>query len=223
MKRTPAALALLAVWVVALVLLGWFVQRQLVIGADLRLFLPNPVTAEQRLLLDEIGEGPASRVLVVALAGADAPVLADVSRALVETLQESPSFRVITNGEVSLDDVPDELLPYRFLLSPTLDTQPLDEQYLHGELLAHAISPRLPAHSSNHGCRAIRRSSCSSCCNAGNRWRSRVASSTCGSITTVSVRCCSRSRRHPRSIRIVSGLRSASWNKRWRRWRAGAP
>src|SRR5688572_6532144 len=145
MKRTPAALALLAVWVVALVLLGWFVQRQLVIGADLRLFLPNPVTAEQRLLLDEIGEGPASRVLVVALAGADAPVLADVSRALVDTLQQSPSFRVITNGEVSLDAVPDELLPYRFLLSPTLDTQQLDEQYLHDELLARARDLASPA------------------------------------------------------------------------------
>ena len=145
MKRTPAALALLTVWVAALVLLGWFVQRQLVIGADLRLFLPNPVTDEQRLLLDEIGEGPASRVLVIALAGADAPVLADVSRALVETLQQSPSFRVITNGEVSLDAVPDELLPYRFLLSPTLDTQQLDEQYLHGELLARARDLASPA------------------------------------------------------------------------------
>jgi predicted exporter/predicted hotdog family 3-hydroxylacyl-ACP dehydratase len=145
MKRTPTALVLLTIWVAALVLLGWFVQRQLVIGADLRLFLPNPVTDEQRLLLDEIGEGPASRVLVVALAGAEAPVLADVSRALVETLQQSPSFRVLTNGEVSLDAVPDELLPYRFLLSPTLDTQQLDEQYLHGELLARARDLASPA------------------------------------------------------------------------------
>lgn len=123
MKRSPAALALLALWIGALALLGWFVQRQLVIGADLRLFLPNPVTPEQRLLLEEIGEGPASRVLVIALGGADPPQLADVSRALVDSLRESPNFRIITNGEVSLDAVPDELLPYRFLLSPTLDTQ----------------------------------------------------------------------------------------------------
>lgn len=145
MKRTPAALALLTLWIAALALLGWFVQRQLVIGADLRLFLPNPVTAEQRLLLDEIGEGPVSRVLVVALGGAEAPVLADVSRALVEALRENPNFRVITNGEVSLDAVPDELLPYRFLLSPTLDTQPLDEQYLHHELLARGRDLTSPA------------------------------------------------------------------------------
>lgn len=145
MKRTPAALAFLALWIAALALLGWFVQRQLVIGADLRLFLPNPVTAEQRLLLDEIGEGPVSRVLVVALGGAEAPVLADVSRALVESLRENPNFRIITNGEVSLDAVPDELLPYRFLLSPTLDTQQLDEQYLHRELLARGRDLASPA------------------------------------------------------------------------------
>jgi predicted exporter/predicted hotdog family 3-hydroxylacyl-ACP dehydratase len=145
MKRTPAALALLALWIAALALLGWYVQRQLVIGADLRLFLPNPVTAEQRLLLEEIGEGPASRVLVVALQGADPPVLADVSRALVAALRANANFRVITNGEVSLDAVPDELLPYRFLLSPTLDGQRLDEKYLHGELLARARDLASPA------------------------------------------------------------------------------
>jgi len=145
MKRTPTALALLALWIAALASLGWLVQRQLVIGADLRLFLPNPVTAEQRLLLEEIGEGPASRVLVVALGGAEASVLADTSRALVESLRESPSFRLITNGEVSLESVPDELLPYRFLLSPTLDTQQLDESYLHRELLARARDLASPA------------------------------------------------------------------------------
>ncbi|MGH8187599.1 MAG: MMPL family transporter, partial [Steroidobacteraceae bacterium] len=145
MKRTPAALALLTLWIVALALLAWFVERQLVIGADLRLFLPSPATPEQRLLLEEIGEGPAARVLVVALDGAEPPVLADVSRALVETLQQSPSFRVVANGDASLESVPDELLPYRFLLSSTLDTQPLDEQRLHRELLARARDLSSPA------------------------------------------------------------------------------
>ena len=84
MKRTPQALLLFAAWVVALALLGWFVQRQLVVGADLRLFLPSPTTPEQRLLLEEVGEGPASRVLAIALEGAPPEQLADISRELVE-------------------------------------------------------------------------------------------------------------------------------------------
>src|ERR1044072_10046389 len=99
MKRTPAALALLTLWIAALALLGWFVQRQLVIGADLRLFLPNPVTPEQRLLLEEIGEGPASRVLVIALEGAQPPVLADASGALVHALTERAHSRRLTHAD----------------------------------------------------------------------------------------------------------------------------
>jgi predicted exporter/predicted hotdog family 3-hydroxylacyl-ACP dehydratase len=145
LKRTPQALLLLAAWVVALAILGWFVQRQLVVGADLRLFLPSPTTPEQRLLLEEVGEGPASRVLAIALDGAPPEQLADVSRELVATLQDSREFRLIANGEFALDSVPDELLPHRFLLSPTLDTQRFDAQYLHAELLARARDLASPA------------------------------------------------------------------------------
>jgi len=145
MKRTPQALLIFAAWVLLLAGLGWFVQRELVIGTDLRLFLPSPTTPEQRLLLDEIGEGPASRVLVVALGGATPEKLADASRALVEALNASKQFRFVTNGEVSLDALPDDLLPYRFLLSPTLDSQPLDADYLHRELQARARDLASPA------------------------------------------------------------------------------
>jgi predicted exporter/predicted hotdog family 3-hydroxylacyl-ACP dehydratase len=145
LKRTPLALLLFAVWIVALAILGWFVQRQLVVGADLRLFLPSPTTPEQRLLLEEVGEGPASRVLAIALEGAPPEQLADISRGLVARLQDSREFRLVTNGEFTLDSVPDELLPYRFLLSPTLDTQRFDAPYLHAELLARARDLASPA------------------------------------------------------------------------------
>lgn len=145
MKRTPRALLLFAAWVVALAILGWFVQRQLIVGADLRLFLPSPTTPEQRLLLEEVGEGPASRVLAIALEGAPPGQLADISRELVAKLHGSREFRLVTNGEFTLDSVPDELLPYRFLLSPTLDAQRFDAQYLHAELLARARDLSSPA------------------------------------------------------------------------------
>ena len=58
------------------------------IGADLRLFLPSPGTRAERLLLDEVGQGPASRVLLVALSGAPPEVLAARSRALAMTLRQ---------------------------------------------------------------------------------------------------------------------------------------
>jgi predicted exporter len=134
MKLTRSALVLLFVWLLLLAGLTWFVQRQLQISTDLRLFLPSPTTAEQKLLLEEIGEGPASRVMVISLEGAEPEQLADASRTLVENLQSSPQFRLITNGDMSLDSVPDDLLAYRYLLSPTLDERPLDQKYLHAEL-----------------------------------------------------------------------------------------
>ena len=107
---------------------------------------PIPTTPEQRLLLDEIGEGPASRVLVDRAGRRAAPSSSPTCRARSSRLcSRAASFRLVTNGEVSLDAVPDELLPYRYLLSPTLDTQPLDAQYLHGELLARARDLASPA------------------------------------------------------------------------------
>lgn len=145
MKRTRRAFLILFVWVALLAGLTWFVERQLQVGTDLRLFLPSPTTVEQQLLLEEIGEGPASRVMVISLEGAAPERLADVSRALAEQLQASPRFSLVTNGEMSLDSVPDELLPYRYLLSPTLDDRPLDARYLHHELQQRARDLASPA------------------------------------------------------------------------------
>ncbi|HEY0683546.1 MAG TPA: MMPL family transporter [Steroidobacter sp.] len=145
MKFSRLALLILFVWVALLAGLTWFVQRQLQIGTDLRLFLPSPTTADQKLLLEEIGEGPASRVMVISLEGAAPEQLADASRSLVERLRSSPQFRLVTNGEVSIDSVPDELLAYRYLLSPTLDERPLDQKYLHVELEARGRDLASPA------------------------------------------------------------------------------
>jgi predicted exporter len=144
-KRTRSAYTLLAAWLLTLGGLGYYVYANLQIGADLRLFMPNPVTPAQRLLLNEIGEGPASRVLVIEIDGAPAAELADASRELAARLSTNREFRLVTNGDMSFDSIPDELLPYRYLLSSTLDRQALDEAYLHQSLLARARDLASPA------------------------------------------------------------------------------
>ena len=118
MSRSPAALLLLLAWLVALAALALLVERRLTVGSDLRLFLPEPATSDQRLLLDAIGEGPASRLLVVALGGAPPEALAAASTALVEELRGNEQFRFVANGDAGIEPLPDELLPYRYLLSP---------------------------------------------------------------------------------------------------------
>jgi predicted exporter len=138
MKHTAAALLLLAAWLGGLVALGVLVERRLEIGSDLRLFLPEPRTAEQRILLDAIGEGPASRLLVIALEGASPEALATTSSALVEALRGNNEFRFVANGDVGLDSLPEELLPYRYLLSADDETRALDRERLRAALDARA-------------------------------------------------------------------------------------
>jgi predicted exporter len=140
-----ARASLLALWIAALALLGFFVQRQLEIGTDLRLFLPTPTTPQERLLLEEIGEGPGSRVLVLALGGAPPEELADASRALAAELTDHSLFRFVANGEMSMDDVPEHLLRYRYLLSRKLDSHTFNAEYLRSEIQARARDLASPA------------------------------------------------------------------------------
>jgi predicted exporter len=125
---------LLVAWIATVAILGWIVDRQLVIGTDLRLFMPSPRTPQERLILDEIGEGPASRMLLLALSGPDPQATADTSRALAAALRASGEFRLVANGEASLEAIPDSLLAYRYILSPTLDHSRLDAGFLRAQL-----------------------------------------------------------------------------------------
>jgi predicted exporter len=143
--RSRTGLILFVLWIAVLAALTVFVQRHLVLSSDLRLFLPSPTTPEQHLLVDEIGESPASRVLVMALSGATPEELADASRTLADELEHDAHFRFVTNGEMSLDAIPDELLPYRYLLSREFDSHPLDSKYLHDELVARSRDLSSPA------------------------------------------------------------------------------
>ena len=138
-------LLLFIAWVVLLVLGGLYVQRGLKIGADLRLFMPAPRTPEQHLLLDEIGEGPASRLLLLAIEGAPAEALADTSRALAAALRNDAAVKWAANGEASVDAIPERLLPYRYLLSPEVDHERFDAATLSRTLTSRARDLASPA------------------------------------------------------------------------------
>jgi predicted exporter len=125
---------LFAAWVGAIIALGWLVERNLVVGTDLRLFMPSPRTPEERLLLDEIGEGPASRMLLLAIGGGSPEAAADTSQALAAALAKDPQFRWVANGDGGTNVFPDDLLAYRYLLAPTLDQTALDASYLSDQL-----------------------------------------------------------------------------------------
>ena len=140
-----AKIALYLAWVVAIVAIGWGVARHLKISSDLRSFMPPPQTADQKLLLDEIGEGPGSRLLLLAISDATPERLAQLSQGLKTALGKDPHFLRTTNGNADLDALASDLLPYRYLLSPTLDTQRLDAGYLRDQLTQRLNDLSTPA------------------------------------------------------------------------------
>lgn len=148
--------ALAVVWLIVLAIAGYAISQRLQVSGDLRKFMPSAETPAQKLLLDELGEGPGSRLLLMSLGGADAETLAAQSQAVVATLSADPRFSLVANGgEDALAAIPERLRPYRYLLSPTLDAQRYDEAFLRDELDARVqdlgspaaalIEPLLPA------------------------------------------------------------------------------
>jgi predicted exporter len=121
-------------WLALLAAAGLLIHHSLRISGDLRLFMPAAHDAVGRLLLDEVSEGPAAKLLLVAINGAPPEALAATSQKLSAALRSDAAFGFVSNGEQRLDMVPDALLPYRYLLSPTLDSQPLDTDYLRDQL-----------------------------------------------------------------------------------------
>ena len=142
-SRTRLALALS--WLALLLVAGWVVGQHLKLSGDLRKFMPAAQTPAQHLLMDELGEGPGSRLLLVALSGDDPATLARQSQALRAQLGASPLFALVANGDVGLEAIPPRLRPYRYLLSDSLDTQRLDAATLRDALDARVQDLGSPA------------------------------------------------------------------------------
>jgi predicted exporter len=133
MRRATRA-AIWFAWLALVAAIGWGVALHLKISSDLRDFVPPARTADQKLLLDEIGKGPGSRLLLLAITGAPKAQLADLSRGLEAALAHDPAFAHAANGGDDLAEIASDLLPYRYLLSPTLDSHRLDAAYLRAQL-----------------------------------------------------------------------------------------
>ncbi len=142
--RSRIALALL--WLALLALAGWAISQRLQLSGDLRKFMPAAETPAQKLLIDELGEGPGSRLLLMSIAGADPATLAVQSQALRQALVARPEFALVANGgDASLDAIPERLRPYRYLLTDSFDRQPLDAAFLGEELDARVKDLGSPA------------------------------------------------------------------------------
>ena len=123
-------------WLVLVAASALFIAPRLQMSGDLRRFMPDPQTPAQVLLIDELGEGPGARLLLVALSGAEPATLAAQSMALRERLQANPHLALVANGgDADFAAIPDRLRAYRYLL--------VDPPALGADALRAALDERL--------------------------------------------------------------------------------
>ncbi len=82
----------------ALLAVGAFVVARATFTADLSAFLPAHPTAAQQLLVDELRDGMASRLILVAIDGGDTAARAAASKGLAERLRSNTAFVSVANG-----------------------------------------------------------------------------------------------------------------------------
>ena len=103
--------------------LALFAVKTIRIESDFTAFLPPSTTPEERLLIAQLKDGLVSRLMLVALQGADEKTLALASRKLAARLGRAPEFAYAANGSLDQFMAQGEvLMHHRYALSPNEST-----------------------------------------------------------------------------------------------------
>ena len=138
----------LSIWCMVLGFTAWFVATHAHVESELSRLLPEGATPTERLLLTELRTGAGGRLILLALEGEDADLLAGASTQLATWMRNSGSFRYVGNGEQPLTQEEQErLFQNRYMLSPSLQPSPFSQDHLRDSLelrLKDLTSPLSP-------------------------------------------------------------------------------
>jgi predicted exporter len=88
---------------------------------DLSAFLPANPTPIQQLLVDQLRDGPASRLILFAIEGGDAAARARTSTLMLNRLRKDTQFSMVNNGATDAQQNDREFLfKHRYLLSESV-------------------------------------------------------------------------------------------------------
>ena len=133
-RTASAAVTVLTLWLAFILACGIVISRSQ-FTTDLSAFLPRSPTPAQRLLLEQIRDGLASRLILVGIEGADAPTRAELSRRIAQGLRTDPAFVSVDNGEpVNTERDRAFLFDHRYLLSPAVTPAHFGADGLHAAL-----------------------------------------------------------------------------------------
>lgn len=92
--------------------------------ADMSAFMPRNPTPTQKIMVEQLRDGVVSRLILVGVEGAPAPVLAQLSKNMAMQLRTSPELVAVNNGEqVGLEKDFELLWNNRYLLSDAVTPQ----------------------------------------------------------------------------------------------------
>ena len=123
--------AALIVWLAVVAASAWWTARHTAFTADITAFLPAASGRLERLLVEQLREGVASRTMLVAIEGGAPAELARLSRELARALAADRLFDYVTNGAAEFTQGARELgLKNRYLLSPQVSPERFSERSL---------------------------------------------------------------------------------------------
>jgi len=124
----------LALWLCSAALACIIVARAHYI-TDLSAFLPAKPTPTQQLLVDQLRDGPASRLILIAIERGDAGARGQVSVAMASRLRRDPQFSSINNGQpVTAERDREFLFQHRYLLSDSVTAARFSPAGLHAAI-----------------------------------------------------------------------------------------
>ena len=101
-----------------------FIISRTEFNADMSAFLPRSPTPTQKILVDQLRDGVVSRLILISVDKAPAPVLAQLSKSMAAQLRGDSELVAINNGEnIGLDKDFDLLWRNRYLLSDAVTAQ----------------------------------------------------------------------------------------------------
>ncbi len=108
-----------AAWLLLIAACGAWLAQRLVLTTDMSAFLPPAASPAQEILIGQMRSGVASKLLLVALEGANPGELARASSALADRLSGDPLFQSVANGERARSAKElEQLFALRYALSP---------------------------------------------------------------------------------------------------------
>lgn len=108
----------IALWIGFALLAVWIIAARLQLTVDLASFLPEPSTAEERVLVDRLGQGPGSQLIFISLPVPPGQPPEASSAHLKTALAGSGLFSQVINGaeQIGAGSIPPVIWRHRYLL-----------------------------------------------------------------------------------------------------------